>query len=358
MLAEPIAFPNARPPGYEPLGQEPIFDPSRHLALERPSKIMTLKDFGYDDETIAACPSELVMTSPFRIMSAEGVALLHEVALALKAQRFTTNRTGANRLKFNIRGAGYRSKFVRDFVTCTLVEEFLSALAGTPLISHSMPSVQAAINYAPDDVGKTIDFWHVDSVGFVFVMMVTDPKSFEGGEFQYFLGTKPEAAGLLETTAEQLTDGFGDCLPAERVDTVAFPAAGYAFFMQGHMLLHRATRLLKAAERITFVPSYVSRDLRRRDPTNTTSMRLWSDPGMWTELARHKAWISRSKLDGIIADLPFTSDRAAICRALRAAVADVEKLVHDLETVPDQPPAEYSPHRSSGLGEQGVLEGK
>jgi hypothetical protein len=336
MLAGPIAFPKTRPPGYEPLDQEPIFDPSRHLALEWPSKIMTLKNFGYDDETIATCPSRLAMTSPFRIMSAEGVSQLHKVSLALKAQRFTTNRTGANRLKFNIRGAGYRSSFIRGFVTCPLVEGFLSALAGTPLISHSMPSVQAAINYAPDDVGRTIDPWHVDSVGFVFVMMVTDPRSFEGGEFQYFLGTKPDAAGLLETTAERLTDGFGDDLPAERLETVAFPAAGYAFFMQGHMLLHRAARLRTAAERITFVPSYVSRDLGYRDPTNTTSMRLWSDPGMWTELARHKAWVSRSKLDGIITDLPFTSDRAAICSALRAAVADVEKLVQDLDNLPGQ----------------------
>jgi hypothetical protein len=341
MLAIPIAFPKARPPGYEPLDREPVFDPSHHLALEKPSKIMTLKDFGYEDDMIAACPSELAMTSPFRIMSAEGVARLRELALALKAQRFTTNRTGANRLKFNIRGASYRSKFIRDFVTCPLVEEFLSALAGTPLISHSMPSVQAAINYAPDEVGKTIDSWHVDSVGFVFVMMVTDPKRFEGGEFQYFLGTKSEAAELLGTITERLTDGFGDQLPAERVNTVAFPAAGYAFFMQGHMLFHRATRLLKASERITFVPSYVTSDLRHRDPTNTKSMRLWSDPGMWTELARHKAWISRSKLDGIIADLPFTSDRAAICSALRVAIADVENLVHDLETVPDESPAEY-----------------
>lgn len=339
MLAEPINLPRSAPPGYESLADEPSFDPRRDLALERPKSVWRLGDFGYDRDTAAGCASDLVITSPFRLMSEDGAQRLLDVARALKAQRFTTNRTGANRLKSNIRGAGYRSRFVLDMVTCPALTDFLSDIAGTPLMSHTMPSVQAAINYAPDDITKTIDSWHVDSIGFDFVMMVTDPRSFEGGEFQFFKGTKAEAAALLKTSPDRLTDGFFDELPPERVETVGFPGAGYAFFMQGHMVLHRATRLLKPGERITFVPAFVCRDTRYKDPTNSTSMRLWSDPGMWTELARHKAWVSRSKLDSLIDELPFTDDRDAICQRLRAGIEDVEKLLQDLESLPESKPS-------------------
>jgi hypothetical protein len=79
-LAKTLEFPSISPDGFPVLEREPAFDPARHLALERPGKVVTLHDLGYTPEEIAACPTELGITSCFRILSDEGVACLLEVA--------------------------------------------------------------------------------------------------------------------------------------------------------------------------------------------------------------------------------------------------------------------------------------
>ena len=46
--ADPFAIDfDHRPHGVEPLASEPDFNPSRHLALEKPGEIISLQDFGY-----------------------------------------------------------------------------------------------------------------------------------------------------------------------------------------------------------------------------------------------------------------------------------------------------------------------
>lgn len=49
MLAQLISFPRGLPPGYEPLENEPRFDPSCHLGLEMPTDVWRLEDFGLSD---------------------------------------------------------------------------------------------------------------------------------------------------------------------------------------------------------------------------------------------------------------------------------------------------------------------
>jgi hypothetical protein len=78
----------------------------------------------------------------------------------------------------------------------------------------------------------------------------------------------------------------------------------------------------------------VSHDIHHKDPTNAKSIRLWSDPGILVELARHKAWLARSKLDELIEELSLSTAGPEIGRSLRAAIADVEALIHDIETLP------------------------
>jgi hypothetical protein len=330
MLAEVLPFPAQIPPGYEQLETEPEFDPVHHLALEKPTTVSQLSDVGYDEEVVSKCASAMAITSPFRILSEEGVVALREVALAIRGKATSAGGAGRNRAATNIRGCGYRSRFIRQFCECSIVTEFLSDIAKTPIAPHTMPSMQTGINYAPDDITKMVDTWHVDSIGFVCVMLASDPTRVQGGEFQHFHGTTDEAALLLDTTPDQLTKGFSRDLPRDRVVTAAFPAAGYAVFVQGNMVLHRANRLLRRGERITVIPGYVSRDLSYPDPTNTTTLRTWRDPGIWTELARHKSWISRERLKATINELPFTSDKTSICSALQASISDVEQVIDDL----------------------------
>ena len=88
-LADLLAFPEARPPGYAVLEREPTFDPRRHLALEMPETIISLQELGYPPEEIDACPTTLGITSCLRVLSDEGVACLLEVVRSLA---FSDNR--------------------------------------------------------------------------------------------------------------------------------------------------------------------------------------------------------------------------------------------------------------------------
>jgi hypothetical protein len=169
-------------------------------------------------------------------------------------------------------------------------------------------------------------------------MIASDPKALHGGRFQWFHGTKAEAAGFFGITVEELHQGYTEGLPADRVRTVEFPAAGWAVFQQGHKLLHRAAALTKPGERITYVPSWVARRVEFPDPTNTRSMRHYGQTGMLTEIARHAAWLTRTKLDTLIREMPFSSDPVELAAALRLAVADATRIAHELETAEAERP--------------------
>ncbi|MGA8706037.1 MAG: hypothetical protein WB646_03510 [Steroidobacteraceae bacterium] len=325
MLAKPLQFPGENPRGYAAIDGEPSFDPERHLALQPPRQQWSLADFGYTPDEIRQCASPMAVAGPFRVLSPEGVAATRSVALALRAMRQTSDRTATY-----VAGGVYRSKFMRDLCSCPQISQFLSAIAGCELITHSMPSLQLYINYAPDDVSKAVDTWHVDSIGFDYVLLLNDPASFSGGEFQFFRGTAQEAAQLLGTNAVGLTEANARDLPVDRVTNMAFPDAGCAIFQQGNKVVHRATRLQFRAERITVVPGFVARDLRFPDPTGD-QVTSWGEPGQVAEFARHKAWLARSKLDGMIERLSLGAAPTELCESLRQSIADVTDAIGLLE---------------------------
>src|SRR5579872_5789360 len=93
MLAAPLSPPSARPSGYEPLMDEPVFDARQHLALEPPSKVWTLKDFGYGAAEIDACASKIAVAGPLRLLSTAGAQAARAVALSLKSVSQTGDRT-------------------------------------------------------------------------------------------------------------------------------------------------------------------------------------------------------------------------------------------------------------------------
>jgi hypothetical protein len=152
----------------------------------------------------------------------------------------------------------------------------------------------------------------------------------KGGAFQFFRGTVDQAARAFGTTPEHLTEGGRTELPEDRVESVILPGPGFAIFQQGNLVVHRASRLLEAGERITFVPGYVAADAAFPDPTRAESIVHWGEPGLAAELARHKAWLARSRLDALIRDLPTDADPATAAAALKAALADAAVLADSL----------------------------
>ena len=169
----------------------------------------------------------------------------------------------------------------------------MSEIGGTELFTHSMPSQQIYINYAPRDIEKAVDGWHYDGIGFDYVLMVSDPGTFLGGNFEYFHGTRDEIADLFDLPINNIRFGISDSLPAERTIQVSFPAAGYAIFQQGNMVVHRATKLQAPAERITAVPGLVSKRTDLPDPTAVHDMPNYNEPGVLAELAAHGQWIKQ-----------------------------------------------------------------
>ena len=105
----PLEFPKAHPEGFPALENEPVFDPARHLQIEMPETITSLKEFGYSEAQIAECPSDFAITSTFRILSDEGAAAMLEVARLLEPYVKSNAR-----ISRTVRGGVYQSKFLRD----------------------------------------------------------------------------------------------------------------------------------------------------------------------------------------------------------------------------------------------------
>ena len=314
-MRDTLPFPSERPPSYVKFEAEPEFSSKHHLCLEYPKQITSLDELGYSSAQTKDCPSDFGVSSAFRILSDEGLAIMRETCHKMYTNRNVSVGTGVNRLGSYCRGAGYRSKFIRDFCDSPELAEHLSSIANITLARHSVPAVACGVNYAPDDIRNAVDTWHVDSVAFDIVMMLSDPSTFEGGEFQYFNGTKQQGQELLGIIGEEGKDAE---LPQSRVVTIPFPAAGYGFLQQGNMIFHRACRLRKKAERMTMIPSFVVTPNTANDATNSINMANWDDPGIAAELTRHEAWRASARLEALIDNVSLHDDN--------------EKLAHQIDT--------------------------
>ena len=129
ILAQQLALPLVGPDGYEPLPSEPEFDAAKHFQIERPDKIFSLAELGYSKDEIAQCPSDFGVTSVFRLLSDAGADALLEVAGQLET--FTTSNP---RISRNVRGAVFRSKFLRELCVSPEVTTAMSEIAGLPLL--------------------------------------------------------------------------------------------------------------------------------------------------------------------------------------------------------------------------------
>lgn len=258
------------------------------------------------------------MSGVTRLLSDEGVRVLMQTAQSLRKY----SSSGGERIQHLLRGCVYRSKFLRDLCLCPKVSEFLSQIYGIPVAPHSIPLHLGHFNFAPDDLTRAVDKWHIDTIGFDYVMMVSDPNQQVGGRFQYFLGTKKEIQEIKDNNQS---------IPEDRIISPEFPGPGYIIVMQGNMVVHRGAKLEQPFDRVTMVNGYVPLNLDSVDPSRFFDLKT-VDPHqlLFPEWARHKAWLSKGKLNRIIEELPFTDDRELIINKLKSAIEDVETAIKDL----------------------------
>lgn len=320
IIADPLDFPSTFPSGFPPLTREPKFDAAKHLALEMPEKITSLQELGYSAEAAAACPSNLGITSTFRILSEEGAACLLEVARSLTPYV----RAAGVRVPRMVRGGVYHSKFLRDFCTAPELTEMISKLCDAPMHPHTIPHQLGHLNYNPLEVGRNVDKWHVDTLRVDFVLFVTDPNVIEGGEFEFFNGTVDEVRALREA---------GKDLPEEKIMQASLPGAGYGVLQQGNMVVHRAKGLREEGERITLVNGYVPADVSYPDFSRFDQLsQVDPDNIAASEYARHVAWMGREALNGEIEMFQFSPDRKAYADRLDRVAAQLSEAAAQLRS--------------------------
>ena len=313
-----VPFPETQPVGYEWFDDEPAFDPEVHLQLEEPDEVVMLADLGYEEGEIAAKATPVAASSPFRILSDEGAAVMLRVARRLR----NFARPAGNRIERMTRGGCYRSRWLRDLCTSQQVSDHLEGILGVAVAPHPMPLQIGHINYEPSRVDEAVDKWHHDTVPLTYVMTVTDPAMVPGGRFEYFSGTKQEASALAAD---------GRTPPPDRTVAPDFGGPGCAVALQGDMVVHRAGPLAEPAERITMVSGYVSLDTSVDEQSRTADLVIVDDHEvLWTEWARMAAWRSAGRLRSLIEQLEFTSDRDIVIGELESAVGDVNRAIDEM----------------------------
>lgn len=313
-----VPFPTTSPIGYEWLDDEPTFDPAVHLQLEAPNDIVMLADLGYTAAEIATKATPVAASSPFRVLSDEGAAVMLDRARRLK--EFVV--PGGNRIENILRGACYRSRWLRDLCLNEELTAHLEAIYGIEIAPHPMAVHLGHMNFEPSKIDNAIDKWHHDTLPLDFVMAVTDPAEVDGGRFEYFVGTKDEAAELAAK---------GETPPPERTVAPEFDGPGYAIALHGDMVVHRAGPLFTLSERISMVNGYVALDTSVDDQSRSVDLIGIDDPNvLFTEWAKKAAWRSQSRLNTLIEELPFTDDKEAVIAELEAAIADTQQAVADM----------------------------
>ena len=313
-----LPFPETLPAGYEWFDDEPAFDPERHLRLEEPHEVVMLADLGYSAAEIDGKATPVAASSPFRLLSDEGAAVMASVARRLRPFA----RPAGNRIERMTRGGCYRSRWLRDLCTSVEATDHLQRIYGTPIAPHPMPVHLGHINYEPTDVSVAVDKWHHDTIPLDYVMTVTDPAAVPGGRFEYFWGTKHEAAELAAA---------GRTPEPQRRVAPDFGGPGWIIALHGDMVVHRAAPLDAAAERVSMVNGYVALDTSLDEQSRTADLIIVDDhESLWTEWAKMAAWRSQGRLQGLIDSLEFTSDRDAVAAALESAVADANRAVAEM----------------------------
>ncbi|MEL6891797.1 MAG: hypothetical protein AAFP84_09385 [Actinomycetota bacterium] len=313
-----VPFPCAPPPGYEWLGDEPVFDPDRHLALEAPAEVVMLADLGYDDEEIATKATPVAASSPFRVLTDEGARVLLETARRL--EEFV--KPAADRIERMVRGGCYRSRWLRDLCLSPELTGHLSAIYGTEIAPHAMPLHLGHLNYSPSTIGRSIDKWHHDTLPLDIVISVTDPATVAGGRFEWFHGTKHEAAELAEA---------GRTPPPDRVVVPEVAGPGHAIALHGDMVVHRAAPLTERCERISMVNGYVALDTTRDEQSRSADLIGVDDPvALYAEWARFAAWRSADRLTALVDDLDWSADPEAAASALERAITDAQRAVDEM----------------------------
>jgi hypothetical protein len=185
-MLEQIPLPNFIPEQFAQVTSykdEPVYDFSKHVDIRLPEYVVNLKfekfkmadssSFDFENEHDCQQLREflapgLAFTSPFRVMSDEGLRVLNEIIEYHKKNSRPLSKH-SNRFDWCMRGLGYVSKFIQDFARCPLVAKRMSFFANKSVASHALPSNIAHTNIGmPGSDKKSIDRRKLQ-LGFIWI---------------------------------------------------------------------------------------------------------------------------------------------------------------------------------------------
>ena len=255
-----------------------IFNEALHLELTPPKTVKTLEF----DEVVFPYQSKgdfkgFAYSEPFRLLSDTGVS---ECRSILKREKDLIKQTQRS---LSQGGLVYRSKFICDLLFSPSLCALFSEMANVEIWPNNMHNRSSQANYSDPKSSAKVDLWHVDSVDYVCVIILSDIKDMEGGELQ-----------VLELIDRELRPGVvatSDILAhKDKIRTVNYPGPGYCIFMQGSMIKHGVNPVRRASEpRITLVNSYSPLDVFIPDRTEPYVYTIDSHHVRSIEYTRHKA---------------------------------------------------------------------
>jgi len=298
---------------------EPIFDAAIHLQIEYPTMIRNTlfqdKDFPYQGDG----ESHFAYTPrSFRFLSDKGLKVLKDIANHYVSKGFLKTNARSSCM----RGLSYVSKFVRDLTYDISTRSLLSELAGEPIGPQSMCMNHGHINVGAVGKGKAVDEWHVDSVDYVLVLILSDTSDMIGGELQVLemedVANDPEAMSRIQSEG----------VPEDKVTRISPPPAGHCVFLKGSQLLHAVTAVESAKEaRQSLIMPWSSLNVFSKDLTKYQTFRdIFCDPPNVTNLeyARHKAWRVHGQMEYLMNQVKFGTPLDEIVHLLDRAAEELQ----------------------------------
>ncbi|ETX04147.1 MAG: hypothetical protein ETSY2_30495 [Candidatus Entotheonella gemina] len=163
----------------EPEDNPVPFDPDVHLDYQAPARTYTLSELELPKDEFTV--TDFAATEPFQLLSAEGVRQMLAEIYKEQVQRnckFSSFKRAPN----VIRGIAFYSTFIREFWRSPAVHEALQDATGLRLQTHPLDYEIGHVNIQESGSQKAAEQWHTDTMPFVVVLMLSDPRGMEGGE--------------------------------------------------------------------------------------------------------------------------------------------------------------------------------
>jgi hypothetical protein len=191
------------------------FDPSIHLQIEPPDGVKNLKfeNISYPFLPHEALHNGLAYTKPFRILSDAGV----KAARTSMEEHISTLGKSNDRASKYVRGLGYVSQFHRDLAYSPKVLELLSDFADEKIVPHSMTMNISHCNIGEIATGKPVDKWHVDSVDYVLIVILSDLTDMVGGELRVLQQPNDKSGTFFSELSQK---GIPSTIPIETVNYI------------------------------------------------------------------------------------------------------------------------------------------